>query len=165
VNGQGEDRLQPKVYIETSIFSYLTARPSNDIRVAANQNLTLDWWETQKSKFAVFVSEFVVSEASQGHPEAAQRRMVAIESIPELAANESVRSLGKALIAKGALPAKAEIDAYHIAIAAANGIEYLLTWNCTHIANAVMRPKVEAICREEGFEPPIICTPPELTED
>ncbi len=154
--------MKPTVYIETSIPSYLTARASNDIRSTANQNTTIEWWEQRKQDFAVFISEFVVTEAARGHPEAASRRMAAIEEIPELKATEEVRVLGKTLIADGALPALAEIDAYHIAIAAVNGMEYLLTWNCTHIANAIMRPKIEAICRTHGYEPPIICTPQEL---
>jgi len=81
-----------------------------------------------------------------------------------LKATEEVRTLGLELVARHALPAKAEIDAYHVAIAATNGMEYLLTWNCMHIANAYTRPKIEAVCRELGYEPPIICTPEELTE-
>lgn len=154
--------MKPKVYIETSIPSYLTARPSNDIRATANQNTTIEWWATRKSEFEVFVSEFVVVEASQGHPNASARRISAIEDIRRLEATEEVRFLGKALIAEGAIPEGSEMDAYHVAIAAVNGIDYLLTWNCTHIANAVMRPKIEAVCRVHGHEPPIICTPQEL---
>ena len=156
--------MKPTVYVETSIVSYLTSRPSNDIRVAASQNMTIEWWETRRSIFDLFVSEFVVAEASLGHPDAASRRMVAISGIPELEATEEVRTLGKALIAEGSLPPKAEIDAYHIAVSTVHGIEYLLTWNCTHIANAIMRPKIENLCRKYGYEPPIICTPQELME-
>lgn len=156
---------RPRVYIETSVISYLTARPSNDLRAAANQNATAEWWVSRQGKFDLFVSEFVVAEASLGHPEAAGRRLAAIADIPELAATDDVRALGMALIVERALPKQAEVDAYRIAIAAANGIEYLLTWNCSHIANARMRPKIEAVCRSHGFEPPIICTPLELTED
>lgn len=156
--------MKPKVYIETSIASYLTARPSNDIRAAANQNTTIEWWETRRTCFDLFISEFVVAEAALGHMEAASRRMVAIEGIPELEVTEEVRVLGKAFITEGPIPPKAEIDAYHIAVAAVHGIEYLLTWNCTHIANAAIRSKVEFVCREHGYEPPIICTPQELME-
>ena len=90
--------------------------------------------------------------------------MAAIEGIPKLEVTEEVRALCKALITEGPIPSKAELDAYHIAVAAVHGMEYLLTWNCTHIANAVMRPKVESVCREHGYEPPIICTPQELME-
>ncbi|MCX7096662.1 MAG: type II toxin-antitoxin system VapC family toxin [Methylococcales bacterium] len=156
--------MKPTVYIETSIISYLTSRPSNDIRVAANQNATIEWWETRRPAFDLYVSEFVLTEAGFGHPDAASRRITVLKAIPELTTVEDVRVLGKALIAKGSLPVKAEIDAYHIAVAAVHGIEYLLTWNCTHIANASMRPKIESLCREFGYEPPIICTPQELME-
>jgi predicted nucleic acid-binding protein len=157
--------LKAKVYIETSVISYLTARPSNDIRATANQNVTIEWWETQRSNYDLFISEFVIAEASLGHPAAINRRIEAIADIMELQATEEVRILGQELIRRHALPANAEIDAYHVAIATVNGMEYLLTWNCTHIANAHTRPKIEATCRALGYEPPIICTPQELTEE
>ena len=157
--------MKASVYIETSVFSYLTARPSNDLRAMANQSATLDWWETQRANYNVFVSELVVSEASNGHPEASQRRLVVINDLPLLVISEEVRALAQALIENHALPRKAEADAYHVALAVVHGIEYLLTWNCTHIANAHTRPKIEATCRRVGYEPPVICTPLELTED
>ncbi len=130
----------------------------------ANQNATVEWWETQSSKYDLVISEFVIAEASLGHPEAAKRRLATVKDIMELQATEEARTLGKEFINRSALPAKAEVDAYHVAIAAVNGVEYLLTWNCTHIANAHTRPKIEAACRALGYEPPIICTPDELTE-
>ena len=130
----------------------------------ANKSATVEWWENQRPKYELVVSEFVIAEASLGHPEAAGHRLAAIKGIPELQATEAVRALGKELIARNALPEKSEIDAYHVAIATVNSIEYLLTWNCTHIANAVTRPKIEATCRVLGYEPPIICTPEELME-
>jgi hypothetical protein len=156
--------MKPKVYIETTIPSYLTARPNNDLRAMANQSTTIEWWESRRPEFDIYISEFVVAESSQGNSEAAARRLAVITHIPELEITESVRVLGRALVAEGSIPKGAEIDAYHIAVAAVNGMDYLLTWNCTHIANAVMRPKVEAVCRKHGFEPPIICTPQELME-
>jgi len=125
----------------------------------SNQNVTLEWWELERPKFELVISEFVIAEASLGHPEAAQRRLV------ELQATQAVKTLARELVARNALPAVAEIDALHVAIAAVNGIDYLLTWNCTHIANAHTRPKIEATCRALGYEPPIICTPQELTEN
>jgi hypothetical protein len=144
--------------------SYLTARLSSDVRVLANQQTTLEWWERRRSSFELYISEFVLTELGLGDSEAAQRRLEAVAGIAELEATEAVRNLGKALIQEGAIPSKAEIDAYHVAISAVNGMEYLLTWNCTHIANAVMRSKIETVCREQGFEPPTICTPQELME-
>jgi hypothetical protein len=157
--------MKPKVYVETSIPSYLTARPSNDLRVMANQNATFEWWTRRRRRFDVFVSEFVMAESTQGHRDAATRRLEAIRGIPELAVTEKVRVLAKALISEGPIPSGSEIDAYHIAVATVNGMDYLLTWNCSHIANAAMRPKIEAVCRSHGYEPPIICTPLELMED
>ena len=157
--------MKPKVYIETSVISYLTAKPSNDFRAMANQNVTLEWWELERPKFELVISEFVITEASLGHPEAAQRRLTALVGLTELQATQQVKNLGRELVFRHALPAMAEIDALHVAMAAVHGIEYLLTWNCTHIANAHTRPKIEATCRILGYEPPIICTPPELTEN
>lgn len=154
--------MKPKIYIETSIPSYLTARPSNDIRAMANQNTTLEWWENQRHKFELLVSEFVIAEVGLGHPEAARRRLEAIADLPELSVTAAAKLLAKALMREGPIPEQAEVDAYHISVATVNGMEYLLTWNCTHIANAAIRPQIEAICRKYGFEPPIICTPQEL---
>lgn len=157
--------MKPSVYIETSIVSYLTARPSNDIRAMANQNTTVEWWEGRKRDFEVFVSEFVAVESSGGDSEAAARRLAAIDGIAELDVTEAVRDLARWLIAEGSIPKHAEMDAFHIAVAAVHGMDYLLTWNCKHIANAALRPKVEAVCRRHGYEPPVICTPQELMED
>jgi hypothetical protein len=125
----------------------------------------LEWWELRREKFETVISEFVIAEAGLGHEAAAKRRLDAIADLPELKATEDVKVLGKILVEEGAIPRKAEIDAFHVAIAAVNGVEYLLTWNCTHIANAQMRQKIEAVCRRHGYEPPIICTPMELMED
>lgn len=157
--------VKPKVYIETSIPSYLTARVSNDIRVVANQNTTIEWWETRRFGFELYISEFVIAEASLGDPRAAEERLNAIADLSELSTTHEAKMLATALISEGPIPTKAEVDAFHIAVATVNGIEYILTWNCTHIANAVMRPTIERICRQKGFEPPIICTPQELMEE
>lgn len=156
--------MKETVYVETSVFSYLTARLSNDLRAMANQNTTAEWWETRRPNYSVFASDLVISEASRGHPEAAQRRLAAIADLPLLQVSENVRALAQALIESHVLPEKAEADAYHVAIAAVNGVAYLLTWNRTHIANAHTRPKIETTCRALGYEPPVICTPLELME-
>lgn len=157
--------MKATVYVETSVLSYLTARPSNDLRAMANQSVTLEWWETRRSNYDVVVSDLVVSEAGCGHPDAAQRRLAAIADLLLLRVSDDVRLLAMALIDNHALPQKAEADAYHVALAAVNGVEYLLTWNCTHIANAHTRSKIETTCRALGYEPPVICTPLELMED
>jgi predicted nucleic acid-binding protein len=156
--------MKPKVYIETSVPSYLAARPSQDVRVLANQQTTVEWWASRREYFELFISEFVLTEAALGDPAAARKRLEVLEGISVLDATDEVRALGSALIAKGPIPPQAAIDALHIAIAAVNGMEYLLTWNCTHIANAIMRAKIESVCRRQGYEPPVICTPLELME-
>ncbi|MFZ4701522.1 MAG: type II toxin-antitoxin system VapC family toxin [Candidatus Methylumidiphilus sp.] len=154
--------MKPRVYIETSIPSYLTARRSRDLIATANQELTQEWWETRKDDFYLVISEFVLREASAGDPLAASNRLEAISGIPELNITDEVGLLARILIEQVPIPEKAQLDAFHIAVAAVHGIDYLLTWNCTHINNAVLRPIIEALCRSQGYEPPIICTPQEL---
>lgn len=128
----------------------------------ANQEITQEWWDTRKDDFYLVISEFVVREASAGDPNAASNRLAAIAGIPELNVTDEVGELARILIEQIPIPAKAQLEAFHIAIASVHGIDYLLTWNCTHINNAELRPRIEAICRSQGFEPPIICTPQEL---
>lgn len=157
--------MKPSVYIETTIPSYLTACRSPELVMAANQEATRSWWEIARPRYDLFISEIVTQEASGGDPEAAKLRVTAIEGLPELDVSEEAELLAARLLADAAIPEKAKTDALHIAVATVHGIDYLLTWNCKHIANAVMRPKIEAICRASGYEPPVICTPLELMED
>ncbi|HEV2146427.1 MAG TPA: type II toxin-antitoxin system VapC family toxin [Longimicrobiaceae bacterium] len=151
-----------RVYVETSIISYLTARPSRDLVVAGHQQLTLDWWQTQRPRFRICVSQLVVREASGGDPQVAGARLAVLNGVPLLETRPDSVALARALVEGGPLPSKAAADALHIAVAASHGVEYLLTWNCKHIANAEMRPLIERICRGHGFEPPVLCTPEEL---
>ena len=157
--------MPSSVYVETTIVSYLTARPSRDLVLCAHQQITRTWWRTRRSDFDLFISPLVLQEAGDGDPQAARRRLAALARIPILAAVPGALAVAHALQNRGPIPPRAVADAMHIAIAAAHGVEYLLTWNCTHIANAQMRPSIERLCREEGFEPPILCTPEELLED
>ena len=157
--------MKQKVYIETSVVSYLTARPSRDLITAANQQITNEWWRNRKESFDVFISPLVEEEAGGGDPEASKKRLKALKGIPLLTLSPEMLLFSKQLLAEGLLPPKAAEDAMHIAIATMNGIDCLLTWNFKHIANASVRRKVERICRENGYEPPIICTPQELMED
>ena len=157
--------MKPSVYVETSVLSYLTARPSNDLRAMAHQAATIEWWDTQKTHYHLVASDLVIAEASRGNPEAAQRRLAAMSSFQLLQISQDVQNLAQLLVVQHALPPKAEADAVHVALAAVSGVEYLLTWNCTHIANAHTRPKIEATCRSYGYEPPVICTPLELIEN
>ena len=156
--------MKPTVYLETTIFGYLAMRGSRMLRVAANQQTTRDWWDDQRQKFDLFVSRFVVEECSAGDPVAARERLIFLEDIPLLQMADDIDSLAESLLADVPLPEKARIDALHISVAAVNGVQYLLTWNCKHIANPSMRPRIEQLCREMGYDPPAICTPQELLE-
>ncbi|HEX9942705.1 MAG TPA: type II toxin-antitoxin system VapC family toxin [Thermoanaerobaculia bacterium] len=157
--------MRPKLYIETSIVSYLTAQPSRDIVTAARQQITREWWQTKRSQFDLYVSEFVIGEAGSGNVEAAALRLAALEGIPELALTEQTARFAAELVSKGVLPGKAALDALHIAAAVSGGVDYLLTWNFKHLANAAVRGRIDRACRSYGFEPCIICTPEELVEE
>jgi len=156
--------VEPSVYIETSIISYLAARPSRDLVTAAHQQLTSDWWSSRRAAFGLYISVLVVQEAGEGDAEAAQRRLSLLAGIPVIAASAEALEFAKALVSNRIVPPAADTDALHIAIAATSGMEYLLTWNCRHIANAQIRARVEAFARQRGIEPPILCTPEELME-
>ena len=158
------DQPKPKVYVETSVISYLTAWASRDVVVAGHQQVTRDWWMSSQDRFEVLASELVVQEASVGDHDAAHDRLVVLNSLTLLEVSETARDLARQLVVAAAIPAKAAEDALHLAIAATNGVEYLATWNCRHLANATMRARIEAVCRAAGFQPPTICTPEELLE-
>lgn len=154
--------MKQKLYIETSVISYLTARPSRDLIIAAHQQITSDWWENRRTQFDLYTSQVVLSEASVGDSEVASRRLKALQGIDLLDITDEVAELAGKLISEKCLPERAVEDALHIAISAIHGTDYLLTWNCKHIANAKMRSKIEEIIRINGYKPPIICTPEEL---
>jgi hypothetical protein len=156
--------MKSKIYLETTIPSYLTSRPSRDLVTAAHQQITQEWRDTRRHAFDLFISQMVLDEAGAGDPEAAARRLAILTPLLLLNPREEEAELAQALIAQLPLPASAAADALHIAIAVVNGMDFLLTWNCTHIANAALRSRIEAICRSKGFEVPIICTPEELLE-
>lgn len=157
--------MKPTVYIETSVVSYLTSQPSRDIITAARQQVTRDWWVTRRSRYELFVSEFVTEEAGSGDPKMARLRLKALAGIPEIKLPPEALSLGRRLVQGGPLPANAKVDALHIAAAVSAGVDYLMTWNFKHLANAVLKRKVEKFCLASGYEPCIICTPEELLED
>lgn len=156
--------MAERVYIETSFVGYLTSRPSRDLVVAAHQQITHDWWDTRRVSFELCVSQLVIQEAGDGDPQAAQERLDILAGMTMLKIEEEAMSLAEELVQAGELPDKAENDALHIAIAAIHRIPYLLTWNCRHMANAVMRPLIESVCASKGFKAPIICTPEEMME-
>lgn len=152
----------PTVYVETSIISYLAARPSRDLIVAARQQLTHTWWRERRPVFDLYVSQVVLDEILAGDPDAAERRAALAAGIPVLDITPGVADLAAALIHRVPLPTTAGADAAHIATAAYHRIDFLLTWNSTHIANAELRPRVEQVCRENGHVAPVLCTPDEL---
>ena len=156
--------MAERVYIETTIVSYLTARPNRDVVIAGHQQVTHDWWETRREKYELCVSQLVVGEAAAGDSQAAQDRLAVLRPMTILETTAAALELAKVLIQRGALPAKAADDALHIAVAAVHAVSYLLTWNCRHLANATMRPMIESVCAAKGYRAPIICTPEELLE-
>ncbi len=149
------------VYIETTIVSYLVSRPSRDLIVAGHQQLTRDWWERRRPKFACFISNVVLDEARDGDAEQAALRLKALEGIPKLAATPEGERLAAAFL-EGALPLKAAQDAAHLAIATVGRVKYMLTWNCNHLANAQILDRLEPIAAAVGFKLPRVCTPEEL---
>lgn len=151
-----------RVYVETTIPSYLTARLSRDLVVAGNQEVTQEWWERERHKHELYISIFVTKEASSGNPDAASKRLALLSGIRVLDANAEASAITAQLIARGALPEKAAQDAAHVGIASAHGMDVLLTWNCAHLANAAILKDVFKIVRDMGYEPPQICTPLEL---
>jgi hypothetical protein len=155
--------MKPKAYLETTIVSYLAAAASRDIVIAGHQQITLEWWN-RRDRFELFVSAAVIEEAARGDPVAAARRSALLSGIPVLDLGAEVRDLAEILVSARAVPATALIDAVHIAVAAVNRVDYLLTWNCAHIANAAVRGKIEQACRANGLPAPVICTPEELME-
>lgn len=156
--------MKPRLYLETTIPSYLTAWPSRDLIVAAHQQLTKEWWRTRRDAFENCISQFVLDEAGAGDADAARERLEVLKPLPLLNVTESVLQLASALLQAGVIPDKAARDAAHIAVAV-HGVEYLMTWNCAHIANAMIVKKVQAICVQNGFSCPVICTPEELMEN
>ncbi len=154
--------MEAKVYLETTIPSYLVARPSRDLVTAAHQEITRLWWENRRTAFNLYVSEPVLKEAAAGNEAMAQKRMELLASLPVLTLTSEILELAESLVVQGPIPRKAAGDALHIAVATVYGCEYLLTWNCRHIANAEMTRVAARLVQSRGFELPSICTPEEL---
>lgn len=154
--------MTSSVYLETTIPSYLTAWRSPELVMAARQEITRDWWDNRRSAFDLFVSQLVIDEASAGDADAIVRRLAALRDIPLIEPQPGTDEIVETLIRELSLPQRSADDAVHIALAVVNGIDFLLTWNCTHIANAANRPIIESVCESLGYETPLICTPEEL---
>jgi hypothetical protein len=154
-----------RIYIETTIPSYLTARPSRDIIQAARQQLTREWWEVERHNYDLCISQIVLDEAAAGDAEAAQRRMAVIDTLPLLDLTFEVDGLAETIMQSGLLPASASRDAVHIAVTVVHQVHFLLTWNCRHIANATIFRDLQHIIMSAGYDVPVICTPEELLGD
>ena len=153
--------MNRKVYLETSVISYLTARPSRNVIEAGHQQSTYLFWD-RRGEFDLSASELVLTECAAGDPEAASKRLAALQGIPLLEITDYSIELAKDLVASAIVPSNASEDALHISIATVHYVDYLLTWNCRHIANATIVEKLRDICDREGFPAPVICTPHEL---
>ena len=160
-----EGCMKRKVYLETTIASYLTARPSRDLVVAAHQELTIEWWANHRQRFDLYISEFVLREAAKGDESAAARRLAELKGIEVLDLDDGARELARVFVERRLIPEKAVEDAFHVAVATAQGMDFLLTWNCRHIANAEVVERLEAVCLELGYLIPTLCTPEQLMGD
>lgn len=156
---------KPAVYVETSIVSYLTARRSRNLVVATQQAVTHEWWHSANDRFALVASELVFTEAAAGDPDAARGRLTALATVKRLDTTEEAAALTRKLLELGVFPREATADAAHVGVAAAHGVDYLVTWNIRHIANASVRARIERACRQAGHEAPVICTPSELMDE
>jgi predicted nucleic acid-binding protein len=157
--------MSETVYIETSILGYLTARSTKNLILAANMEITKDWWKFRRNAFMLYSSEAVLNEVAQGDTEIAAERLEMLRDFPLLELNQAVQALAAQFLARSNLPPKANVDAIHIAAATVHGMDYLLTWNCKHIANAQLQGKLAEISLDFGYELPILCTPYELMGD
>ncbi|MEQ9620662.1 type II toxin-antitoxin system VapC family toxin [Coleofasciculus chthonoplastes] len=154
--------MSETVYIETSILGHLTARPTDNLILAANIKITQDWWNDFRGSFVLYASEVVEDEAARGDQEIAHRRLNLLQSLMLLELTEEALELAQAFLNQSNLPSKASNDALHIALATVYGLDYLLTWNCKHMANAKIQRKLSQISSQLGYVLPIICTPYEL---
>ena len=157
--------MKPRVYVETSVVSYLVGwLNERSLLVAFNQEITREWWSVRRGSFALFSSAAVVDEARKGDPRLAAERLTFLRETTLLGISDEATRLTFELLRNTGMPAKAEVDALHVAVATTHGMDYLMTWNCRHIANASILPGVYSVCRAAGYEPPLICTPQELME-
>ncbi len=154
--------MKSTLYLETTIPSYLTARQSRDIIVLAHQQITQEWWEVRRMHYEIYISPVVINEIQLGDNKAAEQRLHIIKDIEILAATQEVEEVTELYLAELSLPKKAIRDATHLAFACVYGLDFLLTWNCTHIANAEIRKKLNEINAKHEILTPIICTPEEL---
>jgi len=150
------------VYIESSVISYVTARPSRDLVVSARQTITNEWWDLKRKNYDMYISELVIKEIASGDAEAAKKRLEVVKDFRYLEITAVAKELADSLISEGAVPENSPEDAMHIGIAASHGADYLLTWNFKHINNASKRVHIVNVIENKGFVSPILCSPEEL---
>ena len=155
----------PSVYLETSVISNLRQRRSTQVISAAHQMLTRRWWDLERGHYELVISQFVVDEASSGDPVLAAERLQHLEGIPLLPHSGEIVDIADEIMSRAILPENAQVDALHIATVAFHRIQYLLTWNCKHIANAKILPRIHQVLTDLAVPIPIICTPEELLGD
>ncbi|MBI4555984.1 MAG: type II toxin-antitoxin system VapC family toxin [Candidatus Hydrogenedentes bacterium] len=155
---------KPSVYIETSVVSYLAAAPSRDLLAAAHQQVTSDWWENVLPRCTAYVSPVVLEEISKGDRQQARIRLAKLARFSVLEVNPDVHDLANLYFAEINIPDKAMADAYHLALATWHGMDYLVSWNCRHIASGRVRSILERVNSKRGIASPVICTPEELME-
>jgi len=154
--------MKAKIYIETSIVSYYTSRPSRDIITAARQQITREWWEKNLGQFDTYISVLVLEEAEGGDPAAAEKRLAALKGIPILGISDEAEKLASVFVEYGPISETHSEDALHIALAITNGMDFLVTWNFHHINNAILKKEISKISEENGYECPMICSPEEV---
>lgn len=157
-----ETTMKNKVYVESSVISFLTARPSRDLIVAAYQQITSDWWNNERNKYQCYISQVVIDEVSQGDQQAAAERLKTITDFIKIGFNDTVFKLIEEYNQVLEIPERAKLDVYHLALAVGNGMDFILTWNFKHMANAFVRDKLYRINGILGLQTPAICTPEEL---
>ncbi len=156
--------MKKRIYVETTVVSYLTAKPSRDLVVASHQEATWELWPELSAKYETYISALVYDEARKGDPEQASVRLAAVEPFPMLDIDDEARTLAEKIITGKGIPGEFPEDALHIAVAAVNGIEVIITWNIGHLNNPFTRKKVRQIVESEGYACPEICSPDELLE-
>jgi hypothetical protein len=154
--------MKQKVYIETSVVSYLSGRLARDVVIVGRQEITREVWPLLTERFDCYISALVREEIERGDPEAAGSRLAVLAGMAALATSDEARDLAKAMIQNGLMPSRFAEDALHIAIAALNGMDYVLTWNFRHLNNVQTKVKIESFLEGYGYEPPLVCSPEEL---
>lgn len=156
--------MKESIYLETSVVSYYVSKPSRDLIVLAHQQITWEWWPTAVKRFNVYISEVVVEEAAAGNKESAEKRLKELKGFSHLELTEKVEQIAQIYIEKLGIPKKALRDAAHIAVASIHNIDYLVTWNCVHLANGEIIKKLLKLNEKLKIKTPVICTPEELME-